>query len=1074
MLKKIALISVSVLGLVGMASLGYCAEAVEKEEAPSIEELEEYAATAEEEPVNVEARVEEAAALLEAGKPLAAQTVLQELDPEQLTDQQAARVAELSEKISQAVAAKEGEIAATVKEEMPDQQQKALSLQQQLQLKWKVQKQARETRAGELVDQGRYLLYYENKPKRAYDLARKALLLDPASKAAIDLKTLAGLQAGIPAEERRFEADKMYQLPRAREQSAHQALVNALAKARQLYQKGNYQEALEQLRSARLITESLAPYMDVSSQRHEVQRMLEMVQQDYEEHQRELAGQRKAEAAERAEKWAERIAEEERKKRGRWIDEINELIEQREFDAARGMLEDLEVTDPSDELVPRLRQRVAQARHDYLIDKANAARERGDLQRDVWESNREIVPEHLFNYPDKKFWQEVVEERDGALYPSIRAKREMPEEDQAVYDALDEVYEFTFEDTPLPLVKEYFEQVTPVPYLLYRGDLPPDQAPVTFVMKTTLRNALNHITDLTDMAWKVEGGMIKIGGPESLRELEARVYPIRDLLLSFEDAGQAGEVSGAGVGGGLGGGGGGGGFGPQFAGEPEDAQQEAAQFDGEMGGAGGAGAAGGGGGQILAQRTQFLVNVLNSVCSDEPWVNFSMGLGMQPGEGAGAGATGGGFGEAGGGFGGAGGGFGGAGGGPAGFGMGAAGAGAGQEGLGAMELERQPGWGHLTYAPGTIVIYETTDVHSCIENLLKDLRTTMKIQVHVDLRILSVSTNFMREVGFRWDDFILDTEAFESPYDQLKGFGMSSPNWGGFGPTVTPPVFDTIFVPEPDDPTEGEFEAVISTERLWLTHPWAPEWEIDEDTGVIEWEKTILPTTAPFMGTGTPFFDQSSGLNLDLGWGGDTMNLSGFFRLAHQRDAVRTLSAPQIMLANGQQGYILNSTARDYVSTFSVDENVLVPEIDTVTSATGLTVRPVASSDLRYVFLELQPSISDVDLSNSVSFETFVGQPGGGDGGAAGATVFNFFTLPVVTQDQLATTLGVPDRGVIIVGGLSQASRERHEGGIPVLDKIPFIKALFSAKGRSLDRSTRFIMARPQIVILAEEEQRME
>jgi type II secretory pathway component GspD/PulD (secretin) len=191
---------------------------------------------------------------------------------------------------------------------------------------------------------------------------------------------------------------------------------------------------------------------------------------------------------------------------------------------------------------------------------------------------------------------------------------------------------------------------------------------------------------------------------------------------------------------------------------------------------------------------------------------------------------------------------------------------------------------------------------------------------------------------------------------------------------------------------------------------------------------------------------------------------------------MKTLSAPTITLANGQLGYITVATQIDYVATYSVDQNTLVPEIDTVSDAVQLMVRPVVSADLKYVFLELSPTILQTDLSNTVSYTTFVGQPGGGGttgGGASGAAVQNFFTLPRINQQTLETTVGVPDRGVLIVGGLTTSERRHHEGGVPILDKIPLIKRIFSAEGRKISRDRLFVMARPQIIIIGEEEKSM-
>ena len=172
-------------------------------------------------------------------------------------------------------------------------------------------------------------------------------------------------------------------------------------------------------------------------------------------------------------------------------------------------------------------------------------------------------------------------------------------------------------------------------------------------------------------------------------------------------------------------------------------------------------------------------------------------------------------------------------------------------------------------------------------------------------------------------------------------------------------------------------------------------------------------------------------------------------------------------------GYIIQSTQYDYVSTYEVNESILVPTTDTVANSVSLFVRPLASYDRRYVFLELLPTVMTSDISNTVPFETFVGVPGGTTGGAAGEVVTNFITLPQITTNSLATTVGVPDRGIVIVGGMSNSTREQVDEGVPILSKIPLIKRLLSAEGSQVSRTILFILARPQIIILNEEEARM-
>ncbi len=1066
MLRRIVVVSVSLLGLIGLSPFMAVAEA-ERPAEPSIREMEEFAEVDPDVAAQKDASLDEAEAKIQEGKPAVAREILDRLSVDQMSQEQLARAGALAEKADTALRERE--------EPLTDQELKALELEEELALRFRVEREARQTRAAELVEEGSYLLYHEADAERAYELAMRALQLHPESLQAQNLRVAAGLQLGKPQEERIFEMEKMARRPTIRQQSAIQALENHLAAARRAYQQDDYQTALERLRNARLITETLATYMDVTAEREEVERMLEVVQREHRRYERDLAERRRREAEERAEELADRVAEEKRLESARRIEEVIDLIEEAEFDQAESVLDDWAVDDPSEVQVQRLRRRLGEARSDFDMDRANLARDLGDMRWEVQEARREAVPERLFNYPDKAFWQQVVERRESVLYPSETIQEEMPDEDRVIHEEMDRVHEWRFVDTPLDEVVEFLEQITDVPYILRRQDLPADRAPVTFTMTTSLENALDHITEIANMDWRIRRGAIVIGAAGALREYEQRTYPILDLLISRGDAvGLNGADVGrgaAGLGGrgteGTGRGTTGRGTRGQFGADAQDGG--AAQFGGQIGTGAGVGTGVGAEEDAMMFRAQNLILLLKQVCGVGTWRTLEPGAIDVTQTGApGVGA-------------------------PA----------APQAPFGAPAQPPGPMFPDDPFAepwdpqqpdvpthlmpqgeafvlgqdPGQIIVYQSPEVHECIERLLKDMRAAMKIQVFVDFRFLQVSTDFFREVGFRWDNMTIDGSAFSGPLGSLRGLGVHSPGYGAFSPFLTGDVFESFFVPEEDwdgvDPTAGEWFGVPSQPYMWLRHPFEQAEVEIEDDGTIVHQVVGLPGSPPFIGTRTPFFDTASGMNLNLGYGGERFNIAGVFRLAHERDAARTLSAPQIMLTNGQQGFILSSTEFDYVDTYDVEDNILVPSVDTVTSSIGLLVRPVVSDDLRYVFLELAPQITDVDLTTQVQFETFVGVPGGEVGGAVGERVQNFFTLPRISAQTLATTVGVPDRGVVVVGGLSSSTRRERESGVPFLDKIPILKRLFSARGRALDRDTQFIMASPEIIILDEQEQRM-
>jgi Flp pilus assembly secretin CpaC len=1116
MLRKIGACGFGVLCLVAASSFVGLSAA---EEAPTIGELEAFAGTAgEPAAVDVAGAIAEAEAKLAEGKPYVARDMAMELLKHELSAEQRRRVNKVAAEADKAIKA-----AAPPVEVAPDVASSADRLLAEYVRKLQVEKEARQRQAAEYVKEAKHQLYVESNAERAYELAKNALVLDPANAEAEDLKVEAGLQLGVESDVIRSTVETQVDIQPVRKQAALQALSNLIESAKQLNAEGQHEEALKQLRRARANVAALSVYMDMSSERRKVENLIADAEGDYEEARLELSVAQKEEAKGEAAEKIRRISEVKQKEQARRFDDVVELIEDVRFAEARGVIDDMNYEDPSDELVPVLLKRLSDAENDYEMKRINAARERGDLKLGQWESDQEAMPEDIMVFPDKAFWTDVIierpelalgwrdemDERTETLYPSTRLAVERSAEDQAVYDHLDDQVPLSFSETPLPSVVEFLQQITEVDYVLVDRDQLALSS-VTLTRETSLRTALDLITEQTDSAWKVDRGAIAVGPPEALRDYEWRAYEIQDLLISISDTAQVTGLGGTagrgGISGGRGGfttgstGTGGGLSGSSTRGQfarfaPSDGA--AAQFGtgttggttgGRAGGTrGGFGGGRGGGGGVSAgtgatttiAHAEYLIGFLKQTCGyDEgTWLNpdggndLFLGAGgvgavgdAGVGMGTGVGGRPGGFGPAGGGFGPAGGGFGpaGAAGGGFGFGPGAA-AGGAAPGAAGMGLEGLPS-GRVLWnpdVPGKMIVIQTAEVHECIEDVLRELRSSLAIQVQVDVRFLSVATDFLREVGFNWDNFILHPDEFDS-VGNMDGFGIGSGAYGGYGSWVQP---DGIVLT-----VEDENQLFLTGLEFGFGHTFGdPETEFDDETNTITFEKAAL-TGAPFMGTGVPFFgDTNSGLNLNFGWGGSALDLSGSLRLAHERREAKTLSAPRITLTNGQAGFITVSTDRDYVSTYEVEDSILIPTIDTVSDAVDLAVRPVVSADRRYVFLELTPTILSTDLTNTADFTTFVGQPGG-EGGAAGEAVENFITLPEITDQTLGTTVGVPDRGILIVGGLTESTRQHEEAGVPILSKIPILKRLFSAEGRQLSRYTLFILAHPRVVILGEEE----
>ncbi len=68
------------------------------------------------------------------------------------------------------------------------------------------------------------------------------------------------------------------------------------------------------------------------------------------------------------------------------------------------------------------------------------------------------------------------------------------------------------------------------------------------------------------------------------------------------------------------------------------------------------------------------------------------------------------------------------------------------------------------------------------------------------------------------------------------------------------------------------------------------------------------------------------------------------------------------------------------------------------------------------------------------------------------------------------TTVSVPDKGTVLLGGQRLVKEVEVETGVPVLSKIPFINRFFTNRLTSKTEETLLILIRPEIIIQQENE----
>jgi len=128
------------------------------------------------------------------------------------------------------------------------------------------------------------------------------------------------------------------------------------------------------------------------------------------------------------------------------------------------------------------------------------------------------------------------------------------------------------------------------------------------------------------------------------------------------------------------------------------------------------------------------------------------------------------------------------------------------------------------------------------------------------------------------------------------------------------------------------------------------------------------------------------------------------------------------------------------------------PEVSYVQSGAMLDVEATVSADRRYVTMTVRPQVTALIQMDLI------------------ATLGGVVELPIISIQDLQTTVSVPDGGTLLLGGQKISMELERELGVPLLSKVPVLRRLWTNTGRVRDEQTLLIMIRPKIIIQREEE----
>ena len=232
---------------------------------------------------------------------------------------------------------------------------------------------------------------------------------------------------------------------------------------------------------------------------------------------------------------------------------------------------------------------------------------------------------------------------------------------------------------------------------------------------------------------------------------------------------------------------------------------------------------------------------------------------------------------------------------------------------------------------------------------------------------------------------------------------------------------------------------------------------------------TVLTENLPVMRD--PLFNSppgagGPGLNLQWAHVGE-LETSAIFQAIRMQGQRREGDVIELTSLNGLQSTSVFVRQVAYIAGYNTTGGQWTPIIQTVNVGLALGLRPRVSADRKYVIADLEPAMADVTFF-TVTINAVQSVPVGN-----GAVVFTAafpIELPLVTFRQARTTVLVPDRATILVGGMTTAIEQRSESRVPLLSDIPFLGRLFSTRGRLSARERLYLLATFTILDMPEQE----
>jgi tetratricopeptide (TPR) repeat protein len=343
----------------------------------------------------------------------------------------------------------------------------------------------------------------------------------------------------------------------------------------------------------------------------------------------------------------------------------------------------------------------------------------------------------------------------------------------------------------------------------------------------------------------------------------------------------------------------------------------------------------------------------------------------------------------------------------------------------------------INYQSGVLFVRADAATLEQVNALLTDLRRHVGIQVDVEARFLKVEDNFLEDLG-------VDLRGLGNQASQgLAGRGLEQNNRAGVG-------FDDFGQTQQINPATPGLIGTGSEPGVF--------YDDGKDGDFIGRVENLYDRT---LGGQNGGLNNAGGLSLQYAFLDDT-ELEVVLRAVSKQERSEEINNPRLLINNNTRASMSFLRNVSYIRDFEVEiaqaAAVANPVIGVVHDGVALDVRPVVDADLRFITMELRPTVMSLQLPIPTFTTTLgVGQP-------------ISIQLPSVTLQRVRTIVTMPDGGTMMLGGMKLVEKMNLTSGVPLLKDVPGLSFLFSRKGTSVLNRKILILIRAKIILMSEHE----